>query len=495
MRPQSSAMHVAYNRWREELDEKSIYHFLRERFPRLSSWATKSAVKQAQGILASQSALPESRRQYLVGKIEKLSQKCESNQKLLPRLKKAQALLESTQLEISSGKVNPVIFGGKELWKQVSRQVPGAKEKWRRARGGQYYSIGGSSTRGNREFRLELEPIDGKAILQVRLPGDTADEKAEWVSLPGCYTRKQKRLFEIAASGSCFTVRLVSEEKGRMTAWIALDEIISGRLIPDNFRLNLPCQSERIAGIDLNLDHMAITFVDKQGQYRGGEILPYENLGELPKAKTKPIVGQIAKQTILALIAKGAGELVLEDLSIDRRAEQSSSLNRRTIPFPYRQLHQAILRRAARAGLIVKLVHPAYTSLIGQEKYMDQYGISRHAAAAYVIARRGMGLLEKVPKRTIQQLKTMDVKSKKDIETIHCWKKVSPLAGKPWLLWALLVRNRKKSLGVANPARGTTNRRKNMRFRPGSADNIRPEDPPDSRSGVSTSGMSSRDGT
>ncbi|PSR35195.1 MAG: hypothetical protein C7B46_01945 [Sulfobacillus benefaciens] len=60
----------------------------------------------------------------------------------------------------------------------------------------------------------------------------------------------------------------------------------------------------------------------------------------------------------------------------------------------------AIERQAAREGVAVRKVKPAYTSMIGQFKYQPQYGMSVHHAAALVIGRRG-GLKvwrENVPK-------------------------------------------------------------------------------------------------
>ncbi len=41
-------------------------------------------------------------------------------------------------------------------------------------------------------------------------------------------------------------------------------------------------------------------------------------------------------------------------------------------------------------------VNPAYTSVIGKAKYRKRLGVSDHQSAAFAIARRGMGLKEKV---------------------------------------------------------------------------------------------------
>jgi len=71
--------------------------------------------------------------------------------------------------------------------------------------------------------------------------------------------------------------------------------------------------------------------------------------------------------------------------------------------FVYRRLLEAIERRGLRCGVAIRKVNPAYTSIIGKYKYATDYGLSFHQAAAFVIARRGLGFHERIPKK-IQRL-------------------------------------------------------------------------------------------
>lgn len=64
--------------------------------------------------------------------------------------------------------------------------------------------------------------------------------------------------------------------------------------------------------------------------------------------------------------------------------------------FIYAQLLQTIERRAIKDGVEVRKINPAFTSIIGILKYHDQYLLNRHTAAALVIARRGLGICEKI---------------------------------------------------------------------------------------------------
>jgi hypothetical protein len=75
----------------------------------------------------------------------------------------------------------------------------------------------------------------------------------------------------------------------------------------------------------------------------------------------------------------------------------SKKANKQMNLFAYRKIISAIKSRAEKMGVAVFEVNPAYTSQIGKMKYMKKFGISIHQAAAYVIARRGLGFKEKLP--------------------------------------------------------------------------------------------------
>ncbi len=89
--------------------------------------------------------------------------------------------------------------------------------------------------------------------------------------------------------------------------------------------------------------------------------------------------------------------LVLEDLKFnDKKSIRSKKFNRMRHNFIYSQLLQAIERRAVKDGVEVKKINPAFTSIAGILKYQNMYSLSRHTAAALVVARRGMGICEKI---------------------------------------------------------------------------------------------------
>jgi hypothetical protein len=59
-------------------------------------------------------------------------------------------------------------------------------------------------------------------------------------------------------------------------------------------------------------------------------------------------------------------------------------------------------------GIEIRKVNPAYTSVIGKLKYTPQFNIDKDIAAAFVIARRGLGFKEKLPKNYKELLNDTD---------------------------------------------------------------------------------------
>jgi len=74
----------------------------------------------------------------------------------------------------------------------------------------------------------------------------------------------------------------------------------------------------------------------------------------------------------------------------------------------YKRLLNKIEITARRNGIEIRKVNPAYTSLIGKLKYAPQFNIDKDIAAAYVIARRGLGFKERLPKNYKESLNDTD---------------------------------------------------------------------------------------
>jgi len=66
--------------------------------------------------------------------------------------------------------------------------------------------------------------------------------------------------------------------------------------------------------------------------------------------------------------------------------------------FAYSAFHHNLSSKAARQGVELKTVNPAFTSVIGRVNYSHRYGLSIHHGAALCIARRSYGFSERPPR-------------------------------------------------------------------------------------------------
>lgn len=486
MCPQQAASRFAYNRLREGMENKVIWRVMREKFPTLTGRNLNDAMRMAEGILASQ-------REVLPGQADSMKRNVEATEKKLERelnradgsrpervqmlqrrLRRLSARRDKLQARIANGTVPPAVFGGRRLLRRVSRGLTGARDEWREKRADQFFSRGASNYKGNPHCRLVLNN-SGALQISARVPdgimqrGKRSTTVGRWLTFDVAYSHQYEPMLRAAASdgmkgAGSYDVRLMRRSSGHYRAYVVVDEPVAHREY--SVRETIPDWCSMLGGVDLNLDHLAVTVIDRYGQFRKWKVFDYPNLGELPKPNSEWHIGNIAHDVMQFLLEHHVNVLVIEDLNI-RRKEAYSKFNRRTVPFAYSQLTQALVRRALREGLVVKRVNPAYTSWIGQLKYAPQYGVSVHVAASYVIARRGLDLDERILKHLIRLFPQLAELVQADVERhqqkladddgqerdqlikqlstrltwlkrLQDWKSYSPEAGKPWMLWVTL---------------------------------------------------------
>jgi IS605 OrfB family transposase len=116
------------------------------------------------------------------------------------------------------------------------------------------------------------------------------------------------------------------------------------------------------------------------------------------------VMGDAAKAVVALAVAHGA-RLAIETLDFGKRKREmqvtpgSARRNRALSAFPYAMLHALLTRAAARAGVAVRQVNPAYTSVVGRVKVAPTRGVSTHQGAAHTIARRALGHTDRYRQR------------------------------------------------------------------------------------------------
>jgi IS605 OrfB family transposase len=96
-----------------------------------------------------------------------------------------------------------------------------------------------------------------------------------------------------------------------------------------------------------------------------------------------------------------ASPLVIERLDFSAKKatlkEQGVKYSRMLSSFAYSKFSELLSARAAKFGIEIIRVNPAYSSVIGLTKFMRMYGLSSDTAAALVLARRGLHKSERIP--------------------------------------------------------------------------------------------------
>jgi len=322
-------------------------------------------------------------------------------------------LAQSTISSCKERGQNPkkLIFGSRKLFEQLSRNhLTGKikeklKVKWKESRQGNLYSRGDKSKQGNLNLRLQW--IGDKLYLRINI-GDrqyiyakairsVKREKDKWIEfmfmLENAY--RYKAWFP-------YSVRL-KVKNGKVYAFISVEE----KLPPVTIK-----KDNGIIGIDINAYpfHLALATVSKDGNLENYQAISLHELLDVSSEKRQYLEWQIAHNIIE--IAKKENKAIaienLDKLPKGKRGDGFAKLRQKLQKWIYKRLLNKIEITARRNGIEIRKLNPAYTSLIGKLKYAPQFNIDKDIAAAYVIARRGLGYKEKLPKNYKELLSDKD---------------------------------------------------------------------------------------
>ena len=165
-----------------------------------------------------------------------------------------------------------------------------------------------------------------------------------------------------------------------------------------------------IVAIDFNAGHIDMTDLDEKGNLLYHKTIYYDLCGN-SKAN------EISLRTALNEVGEYASSrnkiIVIEDLDLkelksknngDRKSQRA--LNRCLHNLPYKRYIDFVKSLGIKYGLEVIVRNPAFTSIIGELKYMNRMKLNSHIATSYVIGRRGLGFSERPLKEQRQLLET-----------------------------------------------------------------------------------------
>ena len=183
-------------------------------------------------------------------------------------------------------------------------------------------------------------------------------------------------------------------------------------------------------GIDLNADHLAVVEVDRFGNFKSARSLFFDFRNK-STSQIEAILGDHIACVVDLALATGKS-IIFEKLNF---SEKKAGLREKAGPayahmlssFAYAKYQSLLQSRCQKMRVGCTAINPAFSSVIGFIKYASYKKLSSHEKAAFIIARRGMGLSERfrssngTRKGTVSILAcdASDVFSKKRVR--HVW--------------------------------------------------------------------------
>jgi len=294
-----------------------------------------------------------------------------------------------------------LIFGSRVVFEKLKKNHLTGKrreklrQKWEERRYGFLYSRGDKSKEGN--LNLRLVNLEGQWHLRINLGNgeyvfakvvrNAKREKDRWIDLVWDLTQAER-----TGNWFAYTVRL-KLKNGKIYAQISREEKFPEITIT---------KENGVIGIDINAYpfHLALAWTSRDGNLEKYERISLNGLLDGNADKREYLSWQIAHQVVE--IAKREGKAIvvenLQKIPKGRRGDGMPKLRQKLQKWIYKGLLEKIEVVCKRNGVQLIKVNPAYTSVIGKLKYAPIYRIDKDIASAYVIARRGLGFKESLPK-------------------------------------------------------------------------------------------------
>jgi IS605 OrfB family transposase len=357
------------------------------------------------------------------------------------KLHRIKARLEQLQEDKSKGKIR-LCFGSKELFrKQFEFKKNGYasfekwKEDWRNSRNSAFFFIGSKDEKNGNQLCKLIKNEDGFHAC-IRVPDTLVSKYGKYLYVPDVsFAYGEPELAQAVENGQALSHRFIRGKRG----WYLHTSFF--HYTPEK-ETRAPRDCGCI-GVDINEKQVAVCEVDRFGNpvYFTTYSL---NVRDRSEEQTKALVGDVVKNIVERAKAKNK-PIVHEKLDFGKKRsqmkEQGTKYSRMLSGFVYSLFLSFLVRSGGKNGIKTYGINPAFTSLIGQYKFMGRFGVSSHEAAACVIARRCQRYCERIPTGAAF---TLSVRNR----VKHVWS-----------YWNALSRRRGKIHDLYNLASLTGNRR------------------------------------
>jgi len=253
-------------------------------------------------------------------------------------------------------------------------------------------SRGNKSDKGNRNIKFHV--LEDHVLIKVK------DPWGKWVYGKAYFGKEYlpllKELEDLASKkvegyGAVISFKHYPMIHLQIPLWLYLKYFSSPK--PNGYGL--------IAGFDLNSDRLNVVVINKESSIVTTKTWWYSEVVShgFPKGKAMALRLNTLSRTLNFLSRVGVDYVVFEDLFLvkNRRFTRSRSGNRKITRFAKKQLLTHGVIKSLRLGFNVMLVNPkGTTNSEDHDRIMREKGFDRHTASAYLIALKGLGMLNNI---------------------------------------------------------------------------------------------------
>ena len=158
-------------------------------------------------------------------------------------------------------------------------------------------------------------------------------------------------------------------------------------------------QESKAIGVDFNKGFVALSEVKEDGNLINIDKIYYRfKKGDGSINDLRVLADTLAKRCI-----SDKASLAIEDLNFAKKKaktmkhKNNKKYNEMLHSLAYSNFSEFIKRACFKHNIHLSLVNPAYTSIIGKEKYSESKKLNVHTAASYVIGRRALSFVDNRP--------------------------------------------------------------------------------------------------
>ena len=400
-----------------EMSRNDLNKFLQERFS-VTTRTASSAIYEVEEMISSALAL-------IPLNIEKLEGKIDSKIKLIEKKKKEMAKIHASHKTNTKrlGKlkfhiynihnsVNKLKQKIENLERQMNERKPniclGTKKlarndmkAFKRHRDSQINYIGRACEKqGNMNFQMQYVKKGNFFAMKVRRDfGKWKDNRSpERFAYGKCHFKYGGKQLKDAMSNNASPVTVsVIRRNERYYLFVTVAVSYESSAIVTR-------KEHGVIGIDFNKGFINICETDEKGNIVSIEKIKYPfGKAGITNAGLADVISKVCEKSI-----ETGKSIVAEDLSFERKKSKAKKAVTPTEKERMRMLHSLPYSRYAkilenitfnRRIELIK-VNPAYTSRTAEQKFCNQMKLNIHNGAAFVIARKGMGIKDKFLKKT-----------------------------------------------------------------------------------------------